>query len=71
VEYRTLGKTGIEVSLRRLDTDYIDLYQIHRFDEHTDLEEIDRLVPPGTSANGIDPTSRAIGMSRRNRRRAS
>ncbi|MFW2335374.1 aldo/keto reductase [Ilumatobacter sp.] len=26
-------------SLRRLGTDYIDLYQIHRFDEHTPVEE--------------------------------
>jgi len=30
----------VDNSLQRLGTDYIDLYQIHRYDEHTDLEEI-------------------------------
>jgi aryl-alcohol dehydrogenase-like predicted oxidoreductase len=31
--------TGIDHSLRRLDMDYVDLYQIHRFDPETPLEE--------------------------------
>ena len=30
---------SIDASLRRLGTDHVDLYQIHRWDEHTPLEE--------------------------------
>ena len=30
---------AVEDSLRRLDTDHIDLYQVHRLDRSTDLDE--------------------------------
>jgi aryl-alcohol dehydrogenase-like predicted oxidoreductase len=30
---------GIDASLRRLNMDYVDLYQIHRWDHHTPIEE--------------------------------
>ena len=31
--------TGVEDSLRRLGTDHVDLYQVHRPDPDTDVEE--------------------------------
>lgn len=43
--------SALEASLRRLGTDYIDLYQVHVFDDGTPLEEtlstLDRLVQSG------------------------
>ena len=42
---------AVDASLRRLDTDYIDLYQTHWYDEHTPIEEtlaaLDNLVQQG------------------------
>jgi aryl-alcohol dehydrogenase-like predicted oxidoreductase len=44
-------RASVEASLRRLNTDTIDIYFIHRFDEHTALEEtlrtLDDLVSEG------------------------
>ena len=43
--------SGVESSLRRLQTDYIDLYQVHMWDDGTPLEEtlatLDHLVQSG------------------------
>jgi aryl-alcohol dehydrogenase-like predicted oxidoreductase len=43
--------SGIENSLRRLQTDYVDLYQVHMWDDGAPLEEtlsaLDRLVQSG------------------------
>ena len=50
---------AVEESLRRLGTEWIDLYQMHRFDEETDLEE------PLSALTDLvrDGKVRAIGIS--------
>jgi aryl-alcohol dehydrogenase-like predicted oxidoreductase len=64
---------GIEQSLRRLQTDYLDLYQVHCFDSHTPLEEtlsaLDALVRQGKvrylgcSNFGAWQLAKALGVS--------
>ena len=64
---------GIEASLRRLQTDYIDLYQAHCFDSRTPLEEtlsaFDALVRQGKvrylgcSNFGAWQLAKALGVS--------
>ena len=50
---------GLESSLRRLGTDYIDLYQMHFPDEHTPLEETLRTLDDFISQGKV----RYIGVS--------
>ncbi len=64
---------SIDNSLRRLDTDYLDLYQIHMFDRHTPLDEtlgaLDDVVKSGKvryvgcSNHDAWHLARAIGRS--------
>src|SRR3978361_2295115 len=42
--------TAIDESLRRLGTDHVDLYQIHRYDRNTPLEETLEGLPDGGKA---------------------
>lgn len=51
--------TAVEESLRRLDVDHIDLYQIHHFDPATDLEETLSALTDLVTAGKV----RAIGSS--------
>jgi aryl-alcohol dehydrogenase-like predicted oxidoreductase len=56
---RTYLTTNIEGSLRRLQTDYIDLYQCHSWDPYTPLEETLRVLDDCVRAGKI----RYIGVS--------
>src|SRR3982751_1744800 len=51
--------TAVENSLRRLRTDHIDLYQLHRPDPHTDIEETIAALTDLISSGKV----RAIGAS--------
>ncbi len=51
--------TQIEASLRRLQTDYVDLYQCHRFDVNTPIEETMEALTEIVRAG----KARAIGFS--------
>ncbi len=51
--------TEVDNSLRRLGTDYIDLYQIHRFDDRTPVEETMRALHDVVSSGKV----RYIGAS--------
>lgn len=65
---------AVEASLRRLRTDRIDLYYLHRFDERTDLEETLRAVEhlvttgkilyPAISNFSAWQTVKALGVAR-------
>jgi len=49
----------LDVSLQRLNTDYVDLYQCHRFDEKTPLEETMRALTEVVEAGKV----RYVGFS--------
>ena len=53
---------GAEASLRRLGTDYIDLYQVHEWDGHTPLEETLGAWTPGPVGQG--PLYRRVQLHR-------
>jgi aryl-alcohol dehydrogenase-like predicted oxidoreductase len=67
--------TAVEASLKRLGTDYLDVYFIHRFDEGTPIEETVRVLAdlvrqgkilyPGASNFAAWQVAKALGISAR------
>jgi aryl-alcohol dehydrogenase-like predicted oxidoreductase len=67
-------RTQIDASLRRLDVQYVDLYQCHRYDVHTPLEETveamndlvrgGKILYWGTSEWNPDQIAAACGLAR-------
>lgn len=67
---------SLHASLRRLDTDYVDLYQCHRFDETTPLEETVRTMDDlirhgkilywGVSQWSAQQISEVVALAKRN-----
>jgi voltage-dependent potassium channel beta subunit len=65
---------SVEKSLKRIGTDYLDLYYCHRFDPHTEVEETVRAMSDlvqqgkvlywGTSVWEADEIERAIGAAK-------
>ncbi|MBN1370490.1 MAG: aldo/keto reductase [Anaerolineaceae bacterium] len=68
-------RQAVEASLKRLGTDYLDVYFVHHFDEHTPIEEtlrgLDDLVSagkilyPGVSNFAAWQIAKALGISAR------
>jgi aryl-alcohol dehydrogenase-like predicted oxidoreductase len=50
---------GLEASLRRLGAEYVDVYQLHRFDGHTDIGEVLRTLDEFVSSGKV----RYVGCS--------